>query len=77
MDIPLFTEEDQINILTKLGYVVKPYSVDQRLRDSGMHAMVSRHTGYEVFENDKLIGNVYGVFKQVIIKRIFDINIEE
>jgi len=72
----MFTEEEQIEILEKLGYKVQMYSVDARLRESGYRAMVKNHYGYEVFKGKKMIGTVESVFKEELKKRIFNITKE-
>jgi len=67
----MFTEDEQKDILTKLGYEVKIYDVRNRL--GGMNAMIHKHYGYEVFKDGKLIGKLEKVFKEELIKRIFNI----
>ena len=73
----MFTIDEQIEILEKLGYEVSAYSVDARIRESGYRAMVLNHTGYEVFKGKKLLGDVETVFKEELKKRIFNITEEK
>ncbi len=67
----MFTEDEQKEILTKLGYEVKIYDVRSRL--DGMKAMIHKNYGYEVFKDGKLAGELETVFKEEMIKRIFNL----
>lgn len=66
----LFTEDDKIKALKTLGYDVKMYSVDARMRESGYHAIILKHYDYEVFKDNVYVGTLDEVFKSELIKKL-------
>ena len=68
----MYTEKEKIDILEQLGYEVKKYSVDDRMKNSKYTLQIKKHYGYEVFRNSEMVGKLNEVFKQELTKRIFN-----